>query len=148
MLPPGTAWKRLPIVNTYNSPIAVAEGVVYGSSVYRRVYALDTETGQYLWGYQTEGLGMTSPTVADGVVYVSTDYGYVYALQAQPGIDGSLGDGETMPSRPSPMVEWVGRKNFAVQGRVSFYPIDNSATLCSLLVNLAAVLFGCAIRLP
>lgn len=58
---------------------AVANGVVYVSTWYGGLYALDANTGVQLWsstGLETVG----PPTVADGVVYVGSANSMVYAF--------------------------------------------------------------------
>jgi outer membrane protein assembly factor BamB len=67
-----------------NSP-AVANGVVYVSSMDYDVYALNATTGATLWAYATGSNVESSPAVANGVVYVGSNDGNVYALNASTG---------------------------------------------------------------
>jgi len=64
---------------------AVANGVVYFSSIDDNVYALDAHTGAKLWSYPTGASVQSSPAVADGVVYVGSNDFSVYALNAHTG---------------------------------------------------------------
>ena len=50
----------------------MSDGVVYVGSVDHHVYALDAETGELLWRYETGAGVFSSPAVSDGVVYVGS----------------------------------------------------------------------------
>ena len=63
-----------------NSSPAVADGVVYVGSDNNFLYALNANTGELLWRYETGGNVGSSPVVMAGVVYVSSSDGYLYAL--------------------------------------------------------------------
>jgi outer membrane protein assembly factor BamB len=72
-------------------PPAVANGVMYFGVAYTgpsnggfAVYALNADTGAFIWKYGVENAVFGSPAVANGVVYVS-DAGNVYALDASTG---------------------------------------------------------------
>ena len=41
---------------------------------------MDTDSGEWLWRYQTRNNVESSPTVVDGVVYMGSKDGYLYAL--------------------------------------------------------------------
>ena len=62
----------------------VIEGVVYAGSYENRVYALDAETGELLWSFETESDLSPPPLVAGGVVFVE-DLANLYALDASTG---------------------------------------------------------------
>ena len=68
----------------FSSP-AVVDGVVYVGSHDSYVYALDADSGQLRWRYETGFWVRSSPTVVDGVVYVGSYDDYVYALDAGSG---------------------------------------------------------------
>jgi eukaryotic-like serine/threonine-protein kinase len=68
----------------WNTP-AVADGVVYASSVDGEAYAFDAATGAPLWQRTFPGLVEASPAVANGVVYVGAYDHYLYALDAATG---------------------------------------------------------------
>ncbi len=53
---------------------------MYVGSEDHYVYALDAQTGERLWRYETGGYVFASPAVADGVVYVGSVDDYLYAL--------------------------------------------------------------------
>ena len=72
----------------------VADGVVYAGSYEGFVYALNAETGELLWKFETENdqnlppevaLVNPPPTVADGIVYVERAGGELFALDAHTG---------------------------------------------------------------
>ena len=44
------------------------------------MHALDAESGELLWSYQTFGAVLASPVVTNGRIYISTEDGYVYVL--------------------------------------------------------------------
>jgi outer membrane protein assembly factor BamB len=69
----------------YSAP-AVANGIVYFSSMDGYLYALNAMSGVRLWRYfvKTEIWGPSPPTVLDGVVYVGS-VDHVYALAAKTG---------------------------------------------------------------
>ncbi|PSP23156.1 hypothetical protein BRC61_03920, partial [Halobacteriales archaeon QH_10_65_19] len=78
---------------------AVADGTVYaGGGKEKVVYAIDADTGEELWRFETEGEAMNPPTVADGTVYVPDRSGHLYALDPGDGSEqwsvqvGSTGD--------------------------------------------------------
>ena len=63
---------------------SVADGAVYAGSYGDRVYALDAETGELLWSFETESDLKPPPLVAGGVVLVE-DLANLYALDASTG---------------------------------------------------------------
>lgn len=70
---------------------AVADGVVYigiaesGDDSYGYMYALNAQTGAFLWKYKTGGGVYSSAAVANGVVYFGSDDKNIYALDARTG---------------------------------------------------------------
>jgi eukaryotic-like serine/threonine-protein kinase len=72
--------------NIVISSPTVADGTVYVGSDDNNVYALDAETGDEQWRFET-GLSIeySSPAVANGTVYVGSWDGNVYALDAESG---------------------------------------------------------------
>jgi outer membrane protein assembly factor BamB len=66
-------------------PVIVAGKLYYGSSADDAVRCLDATTGEFLWGYGTEGPIRLAPTVHDGKVYFGSDDGCVYCLRAEDG---------------------------------------------------------------
>ncbi len=70
----------------HSSP-AVVDGTVYVGSDNNYVYALDAETGDCDWRFQTNRWVRSSPAVVDGTVYVGGTDGYVYALSASRGTE-------------------------------------------------------------
>ena len=72
----------------------LADGVLYAGSYEGFVYALDAETGELLWRFETKNeqnlppevaLVNPPPTVADGIVYVVRAGGELFALDAYTG---------------------------------------------------------------
>lgn len=63
-------------------PVVAGKTLFFGSSADDRVYALDTQTGEVRWTFQTEGPVRLAPTIADGKVYIGSDDGCVYCLAA------------------------------------------------------------------
>lgn len=59
---------------------AVANGVVYVSSIVGVIYAYLAQSGGVLWSYPTGGTVDSSPIVANGVVYVGSADNNVYAF--------------------------------------------------------------------
>ena len=66
---------------------------MYVSSFDNKMYALNAQTGDFLWSYQTGGNVYSSPAVVDGVAYFGSYDGNVYAV-------GQLANssGSTIPS--------------------------------------------------
>ena len=62
---------------------AIVDGVVYVGSYDGKVYALDAETGELVWSYDTDDSVFSSPAAVDGVVYIGSDDGHVCALDAK-----------------------------------------------------------------
>ncbi len=65
--------------------IALANGVIYVSTVNTGVYAFDEATGALRWQAPITQLGYSAPSVANGVVYVGAGSSYVYAFDAATG---------------------------------------------------------------
>ncbi len=64
----------------------VAEGrLYYGSSADDALRCLDAATGEFLWGFGTEGPIRLAPTIHEGRVYFGSDDGCVYCLSAEKG---------------------------------------------------------------
>ena len=64
----------------------VADGrLFYGSSSDGALRCLDAATGEFLWGFGTEGPIRLAPTIAEGKVYFGSDDGCVYCLLAENG---------------------------------------------------------------
>lgn len=73
-----------------SSPMVVDGTVYFGTSNLliqesHGVYALNAETGEGQWHFETDGSVRNSPAVAGGTVYVGTSAGHVYALNAETG---------------------------------------------------------------
>lgn len=68
----------------YSSP-AVANGFVYFGSHDRFLYALDAESGQVGWRFETASSILSAPLVSDGTVFFGSMDGLFYALDAETG---------------------------------------------------------------
>ncbi|HSQ60658.1 MAG TPA: PQQ-binding-like beta-propeller repeat protein [Acidobacteriota bacterium] len=63
----------------------LADGVVYISSLDRRLYAVDQETGKEKWTFESRMPIASSPAIADGAVYFVSSTGSLAALDAATG---------------------------------------------------------------
>jgi len=87
--------------NFAQSSPAVVDGVVYVGPDNGSVYALNADTGDQLWSYNT-GVQFDSPAVANGVVYVGSSNGNLYALNASTGAKlWSYATGDQVYSSPA-----------------------------------------------
>lgn len=90
------------VIGLSESPVVVADNLVFGSSGYLNtgtsagsagqhhyVYALNARNGAQIWqtdlGIDPTVLALGTPTFADGVIYITTAAGKVYALNAANG---------------------------------------------------------------
>ncbi len=55
-------------------PLSVANGVVYAGSLDGYMYAMDAETGNFLWSYKTKGSINSAPSIVDGSLYWGSGY--------------------------------------------------------------------------
>jgi len=77
--------------------LALANGVIYVSTVSNGVYAFDEATGALKWQVSV-GMGYSAPAVANGVVYVGAGTAYVYAFDATTGATlATVGNCGTQP---------------------------------------------------
>lgn len=77
--------------------LALANGVIYVSTVSNGVSAFDEATGALKWQVSV-GMGYSAPTVANGVVYVGAGTAYVYAFDATTGATlATVGNCGTQP---------------------------------------------------
>ena len=88
-------WSFSEGVNFYSRGIAAGNGKVFAtvnnddnldaiSAGF--IYALDEDTGKFLWKYQTEkGISHSLPLFADDKVFVGDDSGHIYAIDASNG---------------------------------------------------------------
>jgi outer membrane protein assembly factor BamB len=73
-------------METWYSPPAVADGVVYIGSYSGDLVALSASTGTLLWTYTTGDKIASSPAVANGTVYVGSMDDSLYAINATTGV--------------------------------------------------------------
>jgi outer membrane protein assembly factor BamB len=67
-----------------NAP-ALSDGVVYVGADDAKVYALNAETGEQLWNFETGDVVRSPAIVSDGIVYVGSNDNNLYALDAETG---------------------------------------------------------------
>jgi PQQ-like domain len=83
-------WQSRTEGSVTSSPV-VADGAIYLSTDYNKVYALSTASGHVVWAVTAAGSVSSSPEAADGAVYVGTGSGVlggtgaVYALSTADG---------------------------------------------------------------
>ena len=69
-----------------SSPSIGPEGTVYFGSNDKKIYALNGQTGEKLWEFETGGLVESSPAIgSEGIVYFGSNDKKVYALNGQTG---------------------------------------------------------------
>ena len=71
--------------NIIESPVVVANGVVYFGSIDNNVYAVNATSGARVWSYGTNAAVQCGIAVADGAVYASSFEGSLYRLDASNG---------------------------------------------------------------
>ncbi len=80
----------------------VVDGTVYFGSNDSNLYAVDAETGEQEWAFQTGAMVKTSPTVVGGVVYVGSNDSNLYALDSETGTQRwALQTGAMVKSSPT-----------------------------------------------
>lgn len=71
-------------MHTGNQPI-IARGKLFIGTNYGNLYALDRETGETIWIYQTDAPILGSPAFKDGIVYVNSMDHYCHAVNSSDG---------------------------------------------------------------
>ena len=66
-------------------PIVVGDTMFLGFSDSDKIVALDTETGEEIWRFYTDGPVRLPPAVWDETLYATSDDGYLYCLNASTG---------------------------------------------------------------
>ena len=69
----------------FQSSASVADGTVYIGSADKRLYAVDAESGQERWHFDTQGMVRSTPRVADGRVFFGSNDNGLYAVDAAKG---------------------------------------------------------------
>ena len=69
----------------FQSSPAIADGVVYFGTGEGMLYALDAQTGDERWVFETADTIHSSPAIADGTVYVGNMESRLYAVDAANG---------------------------------------------------------------
>ena len=62
---------------------SLVEGVVYFGSNDKHLYAVDIETGEEKWKFETGAAVSSSPSLVDGVVYFGSADGHIYAVDIE-----------------------------------------------------------------
>jgi outer membrane protein assembly factor BamB len=86
----GAVARELPTLNstTYDyltSAATVMSGSVYIGSADRKLYAVDAQTGQERWHFDTQGIVRSTPAVSGGQVFIGSYDHNVYAVDATTG---------------------------------------------------------------
>ncbi|RQG96540.1 outer membrane protein assembly factor BamB family protein [Natrarchaeobius chitinivorans] len=65
-----------------NGTPAVVDGTLYTGSTDSKLYALDVESGEEKWTFETDDSISAGPSVADDTIYLPSRDGHVYAIDA------------------------------------------------------------------
>ncbi len=68
------------------SAATVADGTVFIGSADKKLYAVDADTGQEKWHFDTKGIVRSTPAVAAGLVFIGSYDHNVYAVDARTGV--------------------------------------------------------------
>jgi outer membrane protein assembly factor BamB len=80
----------------------VADSTVYAGSWDGYLYAVDAETGDERWRFETGDWVESSPSVADGTVYVGSNDRNLYAVDAETGDEqGRFETNDSLSSSPA-----------------------------------------------
>ena len=83
-LPLEIKWEFKPENYSIDGQFTVADGKVFAGS-YKTVYALDEETGEQIWEFESVHVNHTTPIVSNGKVIVGGNIASVYALNMNTG---------------------------------------------------------------
>ncbi|NLS94104.1 MAG: PQQ-binding-like beta-propeller repeat protein [Planctomycetaceae bacterium] len=121
-------------------PVVAGRRLYYGSSADDAVRCLDAATGEFLWGYGTEGPIRLAPTIHEGKVYFGSDDGCVYCLDAE---DGKLlwkhrpvEPDRRLPGNGRIISLWPVRSGVLVDGGIAYFTAglfpSQGAWLCAV----------------
>ncbi len=106
--------------------LAVVDGVLYATSGFGALVALDAGTGDTLWVQDTDAAVTGAPTVRDGIIYLVSRDNRAWAIEAAEGrILWQL------PGTPSP-AGLVGGAAPALTDRVAVFPFGSSELVATL----------------
>lgn len=71
--------------DTVYEPVVVGDTMFVGSNANDNVVAVNTNTGEELWAYYTDGPVRCPPSVYEGKVYFTSDDGCLYCVNAEDG---------------------------------------------------------------
>jgi|GEM_PF-3382736 len=110
-------------VGTARSSPAVVDGTVYAGTTDDGgvLYAVDADTGETAWTYETDGWMTCSPSVADGTVYVGTRDNRLHAVDADTGTPEW-----TFEVSPPDETDWITGKPAVVEDTVYVSPWDGA----------------------
>ncbi len=96
-------WEYLTNGPVVSAPAIGGDGTVYVTSFYRRLYALEGQTGAEKWVFHSDGFVISSPAVgADGTVYFGCEDNKVYALDGRTGtLEWKYAAGGSVTSSPA-----------------------------------------------
>lgn len=88
-LPPlkGLAWAAMLPGNSFVGAPIVSGDRLYVASEERRLHSLDSETGDVVWTFQTDGWVSSPPTLAKESVLIADKFGVLYAVDADTGAE-------------------------------------------------------------
>ena len=78
-----TLWQK-PLLNTWSTPL-LHETTLYTGAEDGYVYAMDIETGDTRWRFQTKRRIRSSPVISDSLLFIGSDDNHLYALHTETG---------------------------------------------------------------
>lgn len=84
-LTPPVAWEFDTKSALASRPAVSGQTLVVGARITNRLHALDTETGEEVWHFDSPGGFDADPTIVDGVVYIGSLGGMMYAINLDDG---------------------------------------------------------------
>ncbi|MDP7235656.1 MAG: PQQ-binding-like beta-propeller repeat protein, partial [Candidatus Latescibacteria bacterium] len=73
-----------PLLNTWSTPL-LHETTLYTGAEDGYVYAIDIETGDTQWRFQTKRRIRSSPVISDSLLFIGSDDNHLYALHVETG---------------------------------------------------------------
>ncbi|MEL7210935.1 MAG: PQQ-binding-like beta-propeller repeat protein, partial [Actinomycetota bacterium] len=84
---PPVAWEFDTMSALASKPAIAGDVLVVGARVTNRLHAIDTETGEEIWHFESPRGFDADPTIVDDIVYIGSLSGTMYALDLD---DGSM----------------------------------------------------------
>jgi outer membrane protein assembly factor BamB len=117
-------WRTQPAICDATATPALDETRAYVGMDNGRVYALDLQTGQVSWSFETQGNVRSDPAVDEGLVYFGSWDGRFYAVHAATGREAWRFEptGERNPIQSGPVV--AGRRVYCAVDRTGIFVLD------------------------